>query len=251
MAVYKGLEATLHEAFWGDRGSDLEVKEIMRLFPDFSGKALEVGAGSGRILRPLAEAYWDIEGIEPATEMVEMFEETCDPVLKGAIKPVKLEEYESTEKYDVVLMTSYVFQLFEEPGEVFAKAKELLAPGGRLYFSVFIPWAEIVGELIEGEWLVDDEIKLPENKRARCWVNFELNRVRQRLIRKHRYEISQRKQVLEMTKTEQHIRWYTLPEMELQFEKYGLEMQSLSCEFTEEFDQDAHSMSFVVTVKED
>jgi len=70
MAVYQGLEATLHEAFWGDRGSDLEVKDILRLFPNFSGRALEVGAGSGRIMRPLMEAGWQIDGIEPSTEMV-------------------------------------------------------------------------------------------------------------------------------------------------------------------------------------
>ena len=42
MAIYKGLEAKLHETFWGDRGSDLEVNDLLRMLPQFSGKALEL-----------------------------------------------------------------------------------------------------------------------------------------------------------------------------------------------------------------
>ena len=109
-----------------------------------------------------------------------------------------------------------------------------------------IPWAEIVGELIEGEWLLDDELKLPENKKARCWVNFELDRIRQRLVRQHRYELLEKKKVIQTTKTEHKIRWYTLPEFELLAEKFGFEVVANSYEFKPEYDSDAHSLGLVL-----
>ena len=40
-------------------------------------------------------------------------------------------------------------------------------PGGGLYLSTFIPWAEITGELEEGSWYLDQEATTPEgNQRA-------------------------------------------------------------------------------------
>ena len=242
MAVYHGLEATLHEAFWGDRGSDLEVKDILRLFPDFTGKSLEIGAGSGRIIRPLREAGWDMTGIEPSAEMVAMAEEAG----VTGISPEKLEDYAPAQKYDLILLTSYVFQLFPDPLDVFKMVSALLALEGKIYFSVFIPWSEIVGEIPEGDWLIDDEIKLPTRQKARCWVNFELDRIRQRLTRRHRYEILEKMKVVEQTKSVQEIRYYTLPELELLLEKAGLKHLETSYEFGEEYDSDAHSMGLVV-----
>ncbi len=240
MAIYKGLEATLHEAFWGDRGSDLEVKDLHRLFPDFQGRALEVGAGSGRIMRPLIEAGWKVDGIEPSPEMVEMANDL------ETMSQVTLEEFQPTQKYDLILLTSYVFQLFPEPKMVFDKVKALLAEGGKVYFSVFIPWSEIVGEIPEGDWLLDDQIVLPTKQKARCWVNFELDRVRQTLTRQHRYELLEKKTVLETTKTTQEIRYYTLPELELLAEKFGFTIEQESYEFSDKYDSDAHSISLVL-----
>lgn len=243
MAVYKGLEATLHEAFWGDRGSDLELRDILRLFPDFSGRALEVGAGSGRIMQPLQDAGWNVDGIEPSSEMVEMARK------KGieSIEEVTLEEFKPAHKYDLVLLTSYVFQLFPDPQIVFDKARELLAEQGSLYFSFFIPWSEIVGEIPEGDWLVDDQITLPSQQKARCMVNFDLDRVRQKLVRHHRYELLEKKKVVDKTETVQEIRYYTLPEIELLIEKYGCSLQDVSYEFSDQYDSDAHSMAAVST----
>lgn len=247
MAVYKGLEATLHEAFWGDRGSDIEVAEILRLFPEFSGRALEVGAGSGRIVRPLYEAGWQIEGIEPSEEMVEMYKTKCPFHESAPIDEVSLEEFETDKKYDLILLTAYVFQLFGCPQEVFEKVDSLLAEGGIVYFSTFIPWSEIVAEIPEDQWTLDDEIKLPSRRKARAWVNFEIDRVRQKLTRKHRYEVLEVKKVVEMTKTEQVLRYYTLPEMELLLEKYGYALQGVSYDFSDKYNDTAHSLSYTFT----
>jgi len=236
MAVYKGLEATLHEAFWGDRGSDLEINDILA--------SLEVGAGSGRILCQLLDAGWDVKGIEPSSEMVSLFDKKGT---KGSISEVALEDYGSEKKYDLILLTSYVFQLFEEPEVIFKKLDELLSENGKVYFSLFIPWSEIVGEIPEGEWTVDDEVRLPSKQKARCWVNFSLDRIRQRLVRQHRYELLDKKKLVECTKTEQHIRYYTLPEMELILEKQGYQIEQNSYEFSETYDSDAHSLGFIIS----
>ncbi|MEM7603399.1 MAG: methyltransferase domain-containing protein, partial [Verrucomicrobiota bacterium] len=151
----------------------LEFNDICRLIPECPGSALEVGAGSGRILRPLFDKGWEIMGIEPSAEMVSMFEETDSQAI---LEQVTLEEFDSEKRFHCILLTSYVFMLFREPEVVFEKLESLLSEGGVVYLSTFIPWAEIVGEMIEGEWSVDDEVKLPSRQKARCWVNFEIDR---------------------------------------------------------------------------
>jgi len=162
------------------------------------------------------------------------------------ISPDKLEDFSSDQKYDLILLTSYVFQLFPDPIQVFKLVQNLLASEGKVYFSVFIPWSEIVGEIPEGEWLVDDEIRLPNRNKARCWVNFDLDRVRQRLTRNHRYEILEKKKVVEKTESIQEIRYYTLPELELLVEKADFQHVETSYEFSETYDSDAHSMGLLI-----
>ena len=242
MAVYKGLEATLHEAFWGDRGADIEFEDLKRLFPEFSGTALFVGSGSGRILLPFAELGWNVKGMEPSAEMIELFrkKDTATEVVQSTF-----EDYVEDEQYDLIVMTSYVFMLFEDPRKTLEKVKRLLKPGGKLYFSTFVPWAEIVGELIEGEWLLDDQIKLSAKQKARCWVNFELDRVNHRLVREHRYELLEGKKVLEETKTCQKLRWYTLPELKLLLEIENYKVLAHSYDFSPNYDCDAHSLGIV------
>jgi len=77
-------------------------------------------------------------------------------------------------------------------------------------------------------------------------VNFELDRVRQKLTRQHRYELLEKKAVLETTKTTQEIRYYTLPELELLAEKFGFTIEQESYEFSDSYDSDAHSISLVL-----
>jgi len=246
MAIYQGLEARLHEAFWGERGSDIEVGAILEMFSEVPGLSLEVGAGVGRVMGPLKEAGWEVEGIEPSQEMVEIYEGRLGEGEESRIYSETLEEFSSDKGYDALLLTSYVLQLFERVDLVFEKMKNLLKPGGLVYMSAFIPWSEIVGELPEGEWSVDDEVRLPNKQLARCWVNFDLDRVGQKLSRRHRYELFEKKKLIEATETTQELRWYTLPEIHLLAEKHGFVVEKIYYDFKEDYDSDAHSLCFVM-----
>jgi len=219
---------------------------MLEMFGDLSGRALEVGAGTGRILNPLLNAGWELEGIEPSSEMVKMYEDRLKEGERSRIAEVTLEEFSTDESFDAVLLTSFMLQLFSDPQFVFEKMKSLLKPGGYLYVSCFIPWSEIVGEIPEGEWSVDDEAKLPEKQLARCWVNFDINRVEQKLVRQHRYELFEKKKLIDKTETKQELRWFTLPEIRLLAEKNGFTIEKTLYDFKNDFDSDAHTLCFLM-----
>ena len=48
-------------------------------------------------------------------------------------------------------------------------------PGATLYITVFMPWAEICGELEEGEWYQDHEAETAEGDQASCKTQFSLS----------------------------------------------------------------------------
>lgn len=245
--AYTGLEATYHELFWSQEGEDLELELLQKALKK-GDKHLEVGAGSGRHLIPLAQDGYDIVGIEPSTEMVKMAEEKISSLgLQTSIQLSDLEQYQAEEKFDAALFTSFTFQLFLETQSTLEKVSELLAPKGKVYFSCFIPWAEIVGELEEDNWYLDAEAKLDgPTKRARCWTKFQIDRLNLKLHRTHRYEISEKKKVQDQTKTEHTLRWFTVPEIELFLEKAGYKLLNVFGDF--DYDDEASENSQVISI---
>ena len=52
---YLSLEAELHDAFWEAEDDASEVRLMADFLKKFPGRALEIGAGSGRLMFPLVQ----------------------------------------------------------------------------------------------------------------------------------------------------------------------------------------------------
>ena len=110
--------------------------------------------------------------------------------------------------YRAALLPAFTFQLLPDPAAALASLHRLLAPGGLLYLTVFLPFAELDGELPENEWYLDHELDLDPDRRAVVHTRHRLDRADQVLHREHRYQLQEPGRVLEHL-SRQTVRWFT------------------------------------------
>ena len=232
--MYDQLEAKLHDLFWAAEGQSEELALIEDFLQQYPGTALELGSGSGRLLTPLLEKGYLIEGLDNSHDMLQLCREkteASDPVLHQA----GIENFQTGSTYGAITIPAFTLQLIEpeQISSVLNNIYQHLHPGGGLYLSIFIPWAEITGELEEGAWYLDQEATTPEGNNARCYTSFEVRRISQILSREHRYEIvDDKNKVLDKSTNAQKLTWYWQREMALLLKHAGFTTQQVIGDFT-------------------
>ena len=105
-------------------------------FAEKGMKILEPLCGSGRFLIPFLERGFDISGIDLSAEMLAKLNEIA-PNAKVFQKDIL--EYDSTEKYDYIFISSGSVSLFTDMDlckKILHKMKDLLKKDGRFIFAV-------------------------------------------------------------------------------------------------------------------
>ncbi|HEY8960866.1 MAG TPA: class I SAM-dependent methyltransferase [Luteolibacter sp.] len=213
--MYLSLEAELHDVFWDAEGPPAELPWMKAFLQRHPGRALDVGCGSGRLLFPLLEAGFDVEGLELSPDMLALARKTANERGLNAV----LHEGDMTtfaaEPYGALLVPAFTLQLAPDPMAALKNFRRLLLPGGGLYLTVFRPDAELGGDLPEGEWYPDFDCSLPDGNRAILETQHRLDRANRLLHRAHRHAILARSgEVLREHISQQTVRWFTPRELQ-------------------------------------
>lgn len=209
---YLSLEAELHDAFWDaeDDGSEVRLlDDFLKLYP---GPSLEIGAGSGRLMAPLIQQGLEVEGLELSTDMLQLGRTRAEAAgLRMTIHEGNMDDWTGTRNYASVLAPAFTLQLASDPLHTLRHWHSLLAKNGGLYLTVFMPYAELLGDLPEGEWYPDHEATLPDGRLGTLETRHTLDHDQQILEREHRYSISGDPPLTHVSK--QTIRWIEHPQM--------------------------------------
>lgn len=103
------------------------------------GKALDVGAGSGRDANWLAKQGWQVIATEPADALRELAQQTShtDVTWSHASLPDLQELPRPYQKFDLILLSAVWMHLPETARpEALARIAELLSVNGRIYISL-------------------------------------------------------------------------------------------------------------------
>jgi SAM-dependent methyltransferase len=188
---YLSLEAELHDAFWDAEDDASEVRLMSAFLKKHPGPALEVGSGSGRLMFPLLKAGHDIEGLELSPDMIALGKIRAERL---GVKPVvhlgDMTCWHAGRRYAALLAPAFTLQLAEEPEEVLRHWHSLLENHGGLYLTVFMPYAELLGDLPENTWYPDHQATLPDGSEGRLETRHRLDHGKQLLHREHRYSLS-------------------------------------------------------------
>ena len=122
------------------------------------GPVVELGVGTGRIAVPTAVAGVDVIGVDSSAAMLEVCAERAAAAGAAERLDLRLGDLRDPPVTERVGLVTCPFRAYlhlrddEERRRAFARAYELLVPGGRLVFDVFAPGPEDIAST-HGQWL--------------------------------------------------------------------------------------------------
>lgn len=230
---YLSLEAELHDAFWDAEDGSSEVALLDAFLKKFPGRALEVGAGSGRLLVPLLELGHEVEGLELSEDMLALGKARaataeCQPVLHRG----DMSRWDGGVKYASLLAPAFTFQLAADPVATLRHWHSLLENHGGLYLTVFMPYAELLGDLPENEWYEDHRVTMPDGRIGLLETRHQLDHAQQILTRDHRYSLTGKE--LQEHSSQQMIRWFEHPQLLAMLAECGFRTERFFVDFDPE-----------------
>lgn len=230
---YLSLEAELHDAFWAAEDDGSELRLMAGFLKSHPGPALETGSGSGRLMFPLVQQGFTVEGLELSGDMIKLGRARA---AKLAVDPVvhqgDMSTWQPPARYRSLLAPAFTLQLSSDPEATLRHWRGMLEPGGALYLTVFIPYAEILGELPPDQWYPDHRATLPDGRLGELHTRHQIDRDARILRRQHRYTIAGDPPV--QHDSQQTIRWFEHHDLLAMLARNGFETESHLLDFDPE-----------------
>jgi len=209
---YHSLEAELHDAFWEAEDDGSELKLMAGFLKKHPGPALEIGAGSGRLMFPLVQMGYELEGLELSRDMLKLAEARAAKLnVAAVIHEGDMATWRSGRKFSALLAPAFTLQLAADPEAVLCHWHTLIENHGGLYLTVFMPYAELLEDLPENEWYEDHRATFKDGQEGLLTTRHRLDREKQLVHREHRYQISGPPPM--SYDSAQTIRWFEHPEL--------------------------------------
>ncbi|MEO8616332.1 MAG: class I SAM-dependent methyltransferase [Luteolibacter sp.] len=204
---YLSLEAELHDVFWEAEDDGSEVRLMAEFLRKYPGPALEIGAGSGRLMFPLVRMGLEVEGVELSRDMLELGKRRAENLgIQARVHEGDMSSWNPGRKFAALLGSAFILQLAADPEATLLHWHGLLENHGGLYLTVFMPYAELLGDLPQNEWYQDHRATLPDGRVGLLETRHRLDLENQILHREHRYSISGNERLTHTS--EQTLHWF-------------------------------------------
>ena len=194
------------------------------------GPILEAATGSGRVLIPLLEAGFQVEGLDSSSTMLNSCRARCEERgLQPKLHEAKLQNFKLATRYDAIIVPAGSFLLLEKREESLA-ALELfyqhLKPGGRLIIDLFLQDEfEPRAPQVTSYEMPSGEVITLENRLV------EVSHLHQYVIRHLKYEKWRDGQLVQTELQRFPLRWYGLEEFKLVLERFGFRQIVVSSDY--------------------
>lgn len=245
MQDYTGLGAVAWELFSGeDPGVDYPF--FRRAIEEGGEPALDVGCATGRLLLPLLQAGFDVDGVEPSEDMLTICRRRAvERGLTPALHRQTLQGLTLPRRYRTIIVPCGTIQLIAERAEAAEALRRChvhLTPGGHLVLILYNRWRELERERV-GEWVLRGRETLPDGtelaKDARVDASHLLE---QRLVETVRYRVLRDGRVVEEQVSTAPERWYFVHEMTLLLERAGFHLVRVTGSYTDNPATDDHGV---------
>lgn len=227
---YLSLEAELHDAFWAEEDDNSEVGLMASFLESHPGPALEMGAGSGRLIAPLLRMGFEIEGVELSEDMIALgARRSAEEGVSLHIHAGDMDTWTDGRKFASVLAPAFTLQLSSDPEQTLRHWHSLLEDAGALYLTVFMPYVELLGDLPENEWYHDHDAELPDGRFGVLETRHTLDRERQIVTREHRYSITGDESLTHHST--QNVRWFEHSQMLELLDRCGFQTERFFPDF--------------------
>lgn len=251
---YTGLGAIAWELFSNEEvGSDDPF--FRGIVAQYGQPVLDIGCGSGRLMLPMLGEGIDIEGVEPSADMLALCR---DRAAARGLQPVlyqqTLQTLDLPRRYQTILVSCGTLHLVIDRAEVFDALRRLhehLLPGGAVVLTTFAPWVYIKAEGPFGqEWHPRASKVLPDGTEIQKHGILEgVNKTEQTAEYAVRYRRLREGTIIDEQICQTPTRWYFKHELTLMLEQAGLQVTSVSGNYTDEPVTDEHYVMAVISTR--
>jgi len=203
------------------------MENFLRKYP---GTALEIGCGSGRLMCPLLAAGLAVEGLEISPDMIDLGRKRA---ARHGLEPIvhtgDMTTWNPPRIYQALIAPAFTLQLAADPEATLCHWREWLETGGGLYLTVFMPYAELLGDLPENQWYPDHQVKLPDGHEGLLETRHQLDHGNRVIHREHRYSVTGPTPASHESR--QSIRWIQHSEMIRLLENAGFRVDRFFLDF--------------------
>ncbi|WP_173918386.1 class I SAM-dependent methyltransferase [Halobacillus sp. Marseille-Q1614] len=188
-----------------------DLEYYQKQLDSITGKILEPATGTGRLLIPLLQEGFDIEGFDLSSEMLEVCRKNCET---HGVDPHLFQDdmttYLKDSYYDAVIIPTGTFLLLhkrEDSIKALRQSYKNLTPGGKFMLDLFIPKGFPIGSVSTRTWeLPGGDIITLESKMV------EFNVFEQYTLSHNRYERWSRGKLVQTELERFPTRWYGVEE---------------------------------------
>jgi SAM-dependent methyltransferase len=197
-----------------------DVEYYINKLESCKGPILEPATGTGRILIPLLEKGFNVDGLDSSKDMLSICENNCKiRGLNPKLYQAKMESFSLDTKYDAIIVPTGTFLLLhrrEDSVKALRNFYKHLSNGGKLILDIFLQTEISIGTVSTRTWECSNgDIITMENKTV------EVDYINQYTVSHGRYE-KWREGVLLQTELEYFpLRWYGVEEFRLILESIG------------------------------
>lgn len=207
-----------------------DVEYYQERLNNIQGRALEVGCGSGRVLIPLLQAGYLVDGLDNSREMLDSCRSRCaDQGLTSQLHKEEMHNFQLEQSYEAIIIPAGSFQLLESREmavEALNNFYNHLAPGGRLILDLFIPTNWDTKSVSTRTWDTEaGEVITLEEKLI------EVNLMEQRMVSLLKYEKWKEGQLIQSELQRFPLSWYGRYEFVLLLEKIGFHQITVSADY--------------------
>lgn len=217
--------AEWYDCYFGAYDADAEFffEEARRC----TGKVLEAGCGTGRLMLPMLQDGADVVGFDPVEPMLEQLKrKAANLKLTPRVSRQSMESFRYDEHFDLIIVPFRVFNHCLDPasqGQALENFRRHLAPDGRLIVSTFVPDPELILSASNTIQYMST-VQHPETGRAVICSHFNLEVDILNQIRTDVWvyeELDDEQRILRKVYLPLRIRWVYPSEMALLLERAG------------------------------
>lgn len=195
-----------------------------------TGKILEPGVGTGRILIPLLESGLDVDGLDMSAAMLAHCKENCKQRgLDARLFQGNMQSTTFKDTYDAIIIPTGTFLLLHQRNEstqALHNFYDHLNDGGRFIFDIFLQTKLNPGTVKTRTWETEtgDIISLEEKL-------VTVDAVNQYTVSHNRYEKWRNGKLIQTELEQFPLRWYGVEEMKLLLQQVGFEIITISADY--------------------